>query len=305
MKSIKLFLTSCIFSLTLSQSVLAADQFVTVTFRPEVQTSFVEMLGETFKAPHPQNKGNHTWVFKIPSLRTRNQYAELFASLGSVASTDPAPIYQVADHINPTAVNIQPVNPGQPVKTSDYMPGELLVKFKPEASASDIKFLTTHYNASTLSVISGIHVHRLRLPQGMSVEEAKALFSKSPLVEYAEPNFKMKLPDPVSSPQAGASPAPTASNTPATVGNQTQIPNGTAIVTQIPLDGGNQMIIDFKPGTTAETIAKFHKIYGTREVEKRSFYSYRLQLPLHLNPGLAVRVLMLHPAVINVQRLYS
>jgi hypothetical protein len=297
MKHLKIFVISGICLLALSMPALAREEFVTVTFRPGIDKPFVQMLAETFKSPAPRQTGPQTWVFKVPTLRTRNQYAELFASLVSVSATDPAPIYQVADHINPTAVNIQPYQPGTPVKSTDYVPRELLVKFKPEASAADIRFINSHHGAAVLSVVSGIKVHRLRLPAGLSVEEAVARYGKSPLVEYAEPNYRMKVPSPVPS---GSGVPVTASSTPGS-----QIPNGTALVTQIPLDGGNQIIVDFRPGTPLDKIAQFHLIYGTREVEKRSHYSYRLQLPQGLNPGLAVRIFMLHPAVVHVQRLYA
>jgi hypothetical protein len=301
MRHIKLLLTSFVCAISLGSPALAADEFVTVTFQPQIQKSFVQMLSQTFKTPAPQQVSANVWKFKIPALRTRNQYAELFASLAYVADTDPVPAYQVADHINPQAVNIQPVNPVTPVKSTDYVPHEFLVKFKASATSEDIQFLNTHNGVNQLSVISGIQVHRLRLPQNLSVEEAVKLYNQSGIVEYAEPNYRMKIPTPVTSTPPNTA-NPVASATPS---NSTQIPNGTAVVTQIPMDGGNQIIVDFRPNTTPETLKLFHQIYGTREVEKRSFYSYRLQLPMTMNPNKALRILMLHPAVIHVQRLYS
>lgn len=312
MKQIKLFFTTlvCASLCSLGAVALAADEFVTVTFRPEVKKPFIETLSKTFKTT-PQQIGPQVWKFKVPPLRTRGQYAELFASLAYVTDTDPVPAYVVADHINPQAVNIQPYNPGTPVKSTDYLPNEFLVKFKATATPDDIRFINSHHGVSQLSVISGIKVHRLRLPQNLSVEEAVKLYGQSPLVEYAEPNYRMKIPTPVTSgapstnAQGAPSPGPSSSPAAGNATNQNQIPNGTAIITNIPLDGGNQIIVDFRPDTRPETLALFHQIYGTREVEKRSFYSYRLQLPQSMNANKAVRILMLHPAVIHVQRLYS
>lgn len=307
MKQIKLFFTTAVCASLCAWGLVAqaADEFVTVTFRPEVKKPFIEALSKTFKTT-PKQVSPLVWKFKVPALRTRGQYAELFASLAYVTDTDPVPAYVVADHINPQAVNIQPFNPATPVKSTDYLPNEFLVKFKANATPDDIRFINSHHGVSQLSVISGIKVHRLRLPENLSVEEAVKLYSQSPLVEYAEPNYRMKIPTPVAS--GAPSPAPSASGEPQANGNatnQNQIPNGTAIITPIPLDGGNQIIVDFRPDTRPETLAFFHQIYGTREVEKRSFYSYRLQLPPQMNPNKAVRILMLHPAVIHVQRLYS
>ncbi len=313
MKQLKLFLTTAVCASVCALGLIAqaADEFVTVTFRPEVKKPFIEALSKTFKTT-PKQMGPLVWSFKVPPLRTRGQYAELFASLAYVTDTDPVPAYVVADHINPQAVNVQPYNPGTPVKSTDYLPNEFLVKFKANATPDDIRFINSHHGVSQLSVISGIKVHRLRLPQNLSVEDAVKLYGQSPLVEYAEPNYRMKIPTPVTSgaPSTNAQGAPAtdpqgAAASPAPANNQNQIPNGTAIITPIPLDGGNQIIVDFRPDTRPETLVLFHQIYGTREVEKRSFYSYRLQLPQSMNANKAVRILMLHPAVIHVQRLYS
>lgn len=302
MKHIKQLLVFCLCALTCAAPALARDEFVTVTFRAETTPAFIELLGQTFQTAAPRQTGPQTWVFKVPPLRTRNQYAELFANLLAVERTDPLPNYQVADHISPIAVNAQPYQPPAQVKSSDYVPHELLVKFKTEARPEDIRFINSHHGVSTISVISGLRVHRLRLPASLSVEEAVRLYAQSPLVEYAEPNYRMKIPNPVTSALPGPSSAPSASPS---AGNSAQFPGATALITQIPLDGGNQVIVDFKPGTPLNQVAQFHLIYGTREVEKRSHYSYRLQLPPGLNPGVAQRILMLHPAVVHVQRLYS
>lgn len=295
MKCIKQFLISCLCVVGCALPAFARDEYVKVTFRAEVSPAFIEMLSQTFRTPAPRQMGPQTWIFKVPVLRTRNQYAELFAHLPAVAHTDPVPSYQVADQLQPTAVNVQPYQPPVPVKSTDYVPRELLVKFKPEARPEDIRFINSHHGAHTLSIISGIRVHRLRLPAHLSVEEAVRLYTQSPLVEYAEPNYRMKIPAPV----ASGSPVPVPGNT------SSSLPSGTALITQIPLDGGQQVIVDFKPGTSPHQIAQFHLIYGTREVEKRSHYSYRLQLPQGLNSAVAQRIFMLHPAVIHVQRLYS
>ena len=81
--------------------------------------------------------------------------------------------------------------------------------------------------------------------------------------------------------------------------------NGPNVLTPIPLDGGGQMLIHFRPGSSQEVIDKFQLIYGTRWVQKTSFYSYRVQLPAGLNAATAVRVFKLYPGVSDVQRLYS
>lgn len=275
----------------------ARDQ-VKVTFKAATAKNFVQTLSTTFRARIIQQEGSLTYLFEVPALKSRDQYAELFASLPSVASTDPVPLYKIADHIQPQALHVQPVAPGanfpdgsQPVgDPSAYLPNELLVKFRAGVSADDIRFLNQTYGASQLSRISGIDVYRLRLPQNLSVEEAIALYGQSDLVEYAEPNYRMGLPRPPAD---------------AAAGNVPPLPGGTAAITPIPLDGGGQMLVYFKPGTANENVQRFHQIFGTREVKKQSFYAYRVQLPAGLNPAVAARIFKLYPHTSNVQRLYS
>ncbi|MGV3525181.1 MAG: S8 family serine peptidase [Candidatus Sericytochromatia bacterium] len=285
----------------LSGPVAALPNDVLVTFKPGVSTQYVQTLSQTFQASVLEKVDENTWRFKIPPLRTQDQYAELFASLPVVMTTQPMPVYKVADHINPQVVNVQPLQQGSPVRSQDYLPGEMLVKFKPTATADDIRFLNSHNGISQISRIGGIDVYRLRLPQQLSVEEALALYNQSGIVEYAEPNYKMSLPNPIGT--AAGTPDPSASPAPNTATNG--IPNGNAVITPIPMDGGGQMIVYFKPNTPRERIALFHKIYGTREVKQQSFYAYRIQLPAGLDPARAGRIFKLFPSVTNVQRLYA
>lgn len=262
------------------------DKVVRVTFRPNTSAAFIQKLSHAFGAPLTKIAA-HTYVFQVPALKTQDQYAELFSALPSVLETVPVPVYKVADHIQPQAVNIQPVNPNGTLASPDpalaqpsgaYLPGEMMVKFKPGVTAADIAFLNQNMGVSQISRISGIDIYRLRLPQGLLVPEAVASYQQSELVEFAEPNYTMSLPQPV---------------------------NGPNVLTPIPLDGGGQMLIHFRPGSSQEVIDKFQLIYGTRWVEKTSFYSYRVQLPAGLNAAIADRVFKLYPGVSDVQRLYS
>jgi len=72
---------------------------------------------------------------------------------------------------------------------SEHVPGELLVKFKGDTSASAINRLHKAIGSVKEKDFSGIRVHRVKLPDHMSVEEAVEYYKKSPDVEYAEPNY--------------------------------------------------------------------------------------------------------------------
>jgi len=294
-----IYLSLVLAFLLLASAAAANDKNqLSVTFRPDTPKSFVSTLVSTFRLKQLKQVNAQTYVFQIPALKTQEQYVELFASLPAVQATDPVPAYKIADHIHPQAIHVQPVpdiyNPATGHSAQAYVPNEMLVKFKDGVSADDIRFINSHHGVSQLSRIAGIDVYRLRLPQNLGVEEAMALYNQHDLVEYAEPNYTMSLPSPVNP----ASPNPDGSS-------PAQLPAGPAVITQIPLDGGGQMLVYFKPGTSQQNIALFHRIYGTQQVKKQSFYAYRVQLPAGLNPSLAARTFKLFPHITNVQRLYA
>ena len=70
-----------------------------------------------------------------------------------------------------------------------YVPGEALVKFKPGADRLAMEKLHEAIGAITKKVIGKTGIAKVKLPDHLSVEEAVALYSRSPDVEYAEPNY--------------------------------------------------------------------------------------------------------------------
>lgn len=79
--------------------------------------------------------------------------------------------------------------------TAHYVPGEVLVKFKDEASSSRITSLNVDMGAKELSAVSakaGV-IHRYKLDGTLSVDEAIMTYRSNPAVEYAEPNYLYTL----------------------------------------------------------------------------------------------------------------
>ncbi len=79
----------------------------------------------------------------------------------------------------------QPLKAPRPL----YVPGEIIVKFKPRASESSIKGLEQAQGATEtyISPFAGFRV--FKIPQGQSVPNMVDIFKNNPLVEYAEPNY--------------------------------------------------------------------------------------------------------------------
>nr|HID59256.1 hypothetical protein [Desulfobacterales bacterium] len=75
-------------------------------------------------------------------------------------------------------------------RSPEYVSGELLVKFHPHVSASTVETIHSWINAR---VINRYHIvenlQLVRLPRGISVEDAVGFYNQFVDVEYAEPNY--------------------------------------------------------------------------------------------------------------------
>ena len=80
----------------------------------------------------------------------------------------------------------------QDTATRAYIPGEILVKFKPAVQKERIQKLHSKLGIIQRGELGLIRVERLKLPVGLSVEAAIALYRDNPDVEYAEPNYLRK-----------------------------------------------------------------------------------------------------------------
>ena len=70
-----------------------------------------------------------------------------------------------------------------------YVPGEVLVKYKPHVSSSHITALHAAKGTKTIKQFHSISVHHIKLPAGTTVGQALEEFRNDPDVEYAEPNY--------------------------------------------------------------------------------------------------------------------
>ena len=84
---------------------------------------------------------------------------------------------------------------GQTRHPAHYVPGEVLVKFKDEASSLQIKSLNVDMGAKelrTLSMNTSV-IHHYKLEGALSVDQAVLKYRSNPAVEYAEPNYLYQL----------------------------------------------------------------------------------------------------------------
>ena len=70
-----------------------------------------------------------------------------------------------------------------------YVPDEILVKFKEGVLPEKAESIIQEFRVSKLSKIKKLGVHRLKIPAGITVPEIVKRFKKNPFVEFAEPNY--------------------------------------------------------------------------------------------------------------------
>ncbi len=75
------------------------------------------------------------------------------------------------------------------IAEGDYVPGEILMKFKPLVDAGlQTEFLAA-LQATVDTTIDALGIERIRLPEGVSVPDVVEMLTRSPLVESASPDF--------------------------------------------------------------------------------------------------------------------
>jgi subtilisin family serine protease len=74
----------------------------------------------------------------------------------------------------------------------EYVPGEILVRFRASASAAALNKLLKAEQLQPVREVKRLGVRVLRLPEGLSVEEAMKRLSGLPEVEYVEPNLILR-----------------------------------------------------------------------------------------------------------------
>ena len=81
------------------------------------------------------------------------------------------------------------------VELAEYVPGEVLVKFRDGASNATVAAAHTAAGGETIkSFMAGTNkIHHLKLGKDINVEDALAKYRQSPAVDYAEPNYIYRL----------------------------------------------------------------------------------------------------------------
>jgi thermitase len=76
---------------------------------------------------------------------------------------------------------------------AEYVPDELLVRFRPVVPAARAEQVASEQGAEHLRTVPAIGVEVLRVPPGLTVEQAVSRFNHLPEVQYAEPNYILHI----------------------------------------------------------------------------------------------------------------
>lgn len=72
---------------------------------------------------------------------------------------------------------------------AEYVPGELLVKFKADVNKEAAVLLKSEFGLEAIKVLKRTGIHHLKIRSNLTVREMIERLRRSPLVEYAEPNY--------------------------------------------------------------------------------------------------------------------
>src|SRR5262245_41241744 len=76
---------------------------------------------------------------------------------------------------------------------AEHVPGEVLIRFSPGVSSSQAADKLKEMDVTDKREIPVIGVHVVKLPPGLSVEDAIARFKRRPGVEFVEPNYILHI----------------------------------------------------------------------------------------------------------------
>ena len=74
-------------------------------------------------------------------------------------------------------------------ESHNYLPGEILIKFKDGTDLQSIKTIQKRLSLRTIKVVPKLNIYRMKIEDGSSVEEVMKRLQGFLEVEYSEPNY--------------------------------------------------------------------------------------------------------------------
>lgn len=248
---------------------------VRVEFKEPVGDRYVGVLNLVMGTTTLKRHSPQAYTFRVGDTGNQNDFALFFAHLPYVRKVEPLPRYAAGDLPAPGVVLGLPAN-GQPaLNTRSQVPGQLLVKPKPGADPAALQRFHASQNARVKEQIPGIDVWLIELPPGLTVAEAQRRYAASGLVQYAEPNRMMGLPD----------------------------ASGATVFVSPDRLFGDHLLLRFRAGGPTPELVSL--VYGTRMFGLTDADQARVSLPPQTTPLLAQRLFRLCPHVAHAEPAYG
>lgn len=267
---------------------LAPDE-VRITLSPGTGERFLGVIDLVMGTRVVKSLGHERYVVRIGDQGETDDYAAFFASLPYVLRVRPRPHRRPEERM-PHGVIVGGANwssgasPGGSPSGGAYAPGEMLVKFRSDVTAAQIAEFDAEHSVSVLGTLKlgSETIYKLSVPEGVDVRDLVAVYSASRLVEYAEPNYKMGIPE-----RPGT--IPTSS------GGSSGF--GTGVVMSGRELEGDSIVVTYRPDVVTPVPQLVAMVYGVRDIEDEDDGSVRYSLPAGVNPLTAIRLFKLCPYV--------
>jgi hypothetical protein len=174
------FLFTTISLYSLEKKSLAAENFLTVTFKPDLNEKYINILTLMTGTKIINKVNNNIYNLKMSkatNYETVQQYTNLFSLIPEVVKVVPSQNFSLSNK----------------VKAGQIIPGVILVRFKKITSPADINRLDKKYNTKTELLSATLNLYKVKLPVSLNVENAIKLYSNEKIVEYAEADRVMTI----------------------------------------------------------------------------------------------------------------
>ena len=78
-------------------------------------------------------------------------------------------------------------------ESDNYIPGEILIKFKDGTDRQSIETIQKKLDLRTINVVPKLNIYRMKIENGSSVEEVMKRLQEFFEVEYSEPNYMVNF----------------------------------------------------------------------------------------------------------------
>lgn len=77
--------------------------------------------------------------------------------------------------------------------SQDYVKDRIIVKYKSDIDLKKIEEIDKKFKTKSEVLIRELNIYKIKLPKNMRVEDAIKLYQETNFVEYAEPDYIMKI----------------------------------------------------------------------------------------------------------------